>query len=154
MTSLKFLSFFFTCIYFITRSRLFSAPRIFPPAPLCAVCLLMENAVQRFLEKKFFFFSQARRGGGGGGGGVFCRVARCYGTGEKPTGIYKGFYTGWPGTRKYHELFSRKLLEIPRFFSLFFFSFNSSTVKIAGSILLISTELFVIYSHFFFLIFK
>lgn len=114
----------------------------------------MENAVQRFLEKKFFFFSQARRGGGGGGGGVFCRVARCYGTGEKPTGIYKGFYTGWPGTRKYHELFSRKLLEIPRFFSLFFFSFNSSTVKIAGSILLISTELFVIYSHFFFLIFK
>lgn len=153
MTSLKFLSFFFTCIYFITRSRLFSVPRIFPPAPLCAVCLLMENAVQRFLEKKFFFFSQARREGGGGGG-VFCRVARCYGTGEKPTGIYKGFYTGWPGTRKYHELFSRKLLEIPRFFSLFFFSFNSSTVKIAGSILLISTELFVIYSHFFFLIFK
>lgn len=56
MTSLKFLSFFFTCIYFITRSRLFSAPRIFSPAPLYAVCLLMENAVQRFLEKKFFSF--------------------------------------------------------------------------------------------------
>lgn len=93
MTSLKFLSFFFTCIYFITRSRLFSAPRIFPPAPLCAVCLLMENAVQRFLEKKFFFFSQARRGGGGGGGGVFCRVARCYGTGEKQ-GFIRVFIQG------------------------------------------------------------
>lgn len=80
---------------------------------------------------------------------MFRRVARCYGTGEKPTGIYKGFYTGWPGARKYHELFSRKLLEIPRFFS-----FNSSTVKITDSILLISTELFVIYSLFFFYYFQ
>lgn len=107
----------------------------------------METRCSVSLERNFFLF-QARRGGGGGGGGgsVFRRVARCYGTGEKPTGIYKGFYTGWPGARKYHELFSRKLLEIPRFFS-----FNSSTVKITDSVLLISTELFVIYSLFFFI---